>query len=171
MGRRKVMMQPTLAWFMKRPRVDDNSHEPVVEIHDVPVEEISHEPIVPSNSFQGNLDLNVLIEEDFYEPEPSFLDEESSDPHPTFLGEESNHVIEENEQLYMSMLDRLANCGDEENDLTTKEHGFREQWKLQFPWIRPITMNGLTRVKCIYCERFQVKGPLGKGKGSRNLQK
>ena len=26
-------------------------------------------------------------------------------------------------------------------------------------------------MKCIYCERFQVKGPLGKGEGYRNLQR
>jgi hypothetical protein len=83
----------------------------------------------------------------------------------------SNHVTEEHEQLHVPMLDRLASGGDEEKSLTTKEHGFRDQWKLQFPWIHPITMNGFTRVKCIYCERFEVKGPLGKDGGSRNLQK
>ena len=171
MGRKKVMMQPPLAGFMKRPRVEDNSHEPVVEILDVPVKEISHEPVVSCNSFQGKVDLNVLIEEDFYETEPSFLDEESRDPQPIFLGEGFNHVTEEHEQLHMSMLDRLASGGDEENDLITKERGFREQWKLQFLWIRPITMNGLTHVKCIYYERFQLKSHLGKGEGSRNLQK
>ena len=64
------------------------------------------------------------------------------------------------------MLDRLASGGDEEKSLTSKERGFWNQWKLQFPWIRPIIMNGLTCVKCIYCERFQVKGPLGKGEGT-----
>ena len=70
----------------------------------------------------------------------------------------------------MPMLDLLA-IGDGEKSLTTKERGFRDQWKLQFLWICPITVNGLTHVKCIYCERFQVKGPLGKGEGCRNLQR
>lgn len=188
------MMQPTLAGFMKRPRIEeisqpivDTSHEPVVEIPHAPVGEISHEPVGPSNPLHDNLDLNVVIDEDSYEhqpsflnePEPPFLEEGSHDPQPTFLGEGSsqlqpswsNHVTEEHEHLHMPMLDRLASGGDEGKSLTTKERGFRDQWKLQFPWVRPITVNGLTRVKCIYCERFQVKGPLGKGEGTRNLQK
>ena len=202
MGRRKVMMQSTLAGFMKRPRIEeisqpivDISHEPVVEIHHEvvggisheSVGGISHEPVGSNNSLHGNLDLNVLIEEDSYEHQPSilnepelpFLEEGSSDPQPIFLGEGSNqlqpswsdHITEEHEQLHMPMLDRLASGGGEEKSLTTKERGFRDQWKLQFPWIRPITVNGLTRVKCIYCERFQVKGPLRNGEGSRNLQR
>ena len=69
----------------------------------------------------------------------------------------------------MPMLDLLA-IGDGKKSLTAKEHGFQKQWKLQFSWIRPIIINGLTHVKCIYCERFWVKGPLRKGKDSRNLQ-
>jgi hypothetical protein len=83
----------------------------------------------------------------------------------------SNHAIEEHKQLHMPMLDRLASDGDEEKSLTAKECGFRDQWKLQFLWICPITMNGLTHVKYIYYERLQVKSPPGKGEGSRNLQK
>ena len=79
-----------------------------------------------------------------------------------------NQVI--HEQSHMPMLDILA-VGDGEKSLTTKERRFRDQWKLQFPWICPITVNGLMRVKCIYCERFQVKGPFGKDEGCRNLQR
>jgi hypothetical protein len=196
------MMQPTLAKFMKKPRIEEIfqpivniSHEPVVEIPHEPVGEISHElvggifhePVEPTNSLHSNLDLNVLIEENFYEhqpsyfnePEPLFLEEWSSDPQPTFLGERSsqlqpllsNHVIEEHGQLHMPMLDRLASGGDKEKSLIAKECGFQDQWKLQFPWIRLITMNGLILVKCIYCGRFQVKGHLGKGEDLRNLQK
>ncbi len=84
-------------------------------------------PVIPSNFFKGNLDLNVFFKEDFYEPKPSFLDEESSDPQLIFGGEGSNLVTEEHEQLHISMLDRLASGGDEEKDLTIKERGFREQ--------------------------------------------
>jgi hypothetical protein len=98
MGRMMVMMQSTLAGFMKRPRIEEISqpivdipHEPVVEIPLEPVGEIlhelvggiSHEPVGPTNSLHGNLDLNVLIEEDSYEHQPSFFNE----PEPPFLEE------------------------------------------------------------------------------------
>ena len=59
----------------------------------------------------------------------------------------------------MSLLDHLASGGNKRESLTAKEHGFREQ------------RNGLTRVKCVYCERFQVKGPFKYGEGLQNLQK
>ena len=109
----------------------------------------------------------VLFEEDSYEDQPSVLNEPeplfwkkwSSDPNRDFYKKLSNHlqpswsnqIIEKHEQLYMSMLDHLASGGNKRESLTSKERGFREQ------------RNGLTRVKCVYCERFQVKGPFGYG--------
>ena len=162
MGHRKVMTQPTLIGFMKRARIEENLHNSIVCSND-------ESAIGGENSnANGNLDLNLLAQEDSFQEQSSPTGEESSQLQPSPIGEKSsepqamcNQVI--HEQSHMPMLDILA-VGDGEKSLTAKEHGFRDQWKLQFPWIRPIMVNGLTRVKCIYCERFQVKGPLGKGK-------
>jgi hypothetical protein len=88
MGRKKVMMQPTLAGFIKIPIIEeifqpivDIFHKPIVEIPHEPVGKIahesvggiSHEPVGPNNFVHGNLDLNVLIEEDLYEHQPSIF--------------------------------------------------------------------------------------------------
>ena len=165
MGRRKVMTQPTFTGFMKRARVEENSHNSIVCSND-------EFAIGGENSnADGNLDLNLLAQEDSFHEQPTR--EESSQPQPSPTREESSQpqamcdqVIYD--QSHMPMLDLLA-VGNGEKSLTVKERGFRDQWKLQFLWIRPITVNGLTRVKC--CERFQVKGFLGKGEGCRNLQR
>ena len=169
MGRRKVMMQPTLTGFMKRARVEENSYNSIVCSNDEPA--IGGE----NSNANGNLDLNLLAQEDSFHEQPSPTKEESSQPQPSPTGEESSQLQAMCDQViyeqpHMPMLDLLA-VGDGKKSLTAKERGFRDQWKLQFLWIRPITVNGLTHVKCIYCERFQVKGPLGKGEGCRNLQR
>ena len=76
------MMQPTLAGYMKRPRIEeisqpivDISYELDVEILHESVGEISHESIGPNNFLHNNLILNILIEDDSYEYQPSFLNE------------------------------------------------------------------------------------------------
>lgn len=108
-------MQTTLAWFMKRLRIEENSqpivdifHEPVVKILHESVREISHElvrgnshePVEPNNSLHDNLNLNIFIEDHSYEyqpsffnePEPPFLEEGLSDPHPTFIEKWSSQI-------------------------------------------------------------------------------
>ena len=60
MGRRKVMTQPTLTGFMKRARVEENSHNSIVCNND-------ESAIGGENSnADGNLDLNLLAQEDSF---------------------------------------------------------------------------------------------------------
>ena len=66
MGRRKVMTQPTLTGFMKRARVDENSHNSIVCSND-------ESTIGSENSnAQGNLDLNLFTQEDSFQEQPTY---------------------------------------------------------------------------------------------------
>ena len=123
MGRRKVMTQPTLIGFIKRARVEENSHNSIVYSNDEPT-------IGGGNStsnVDGNLDLNLLAQEDSFQKQPSPTREESSQPQPSSIGEESSQpqamcdqIIYE--QSHMPMLDLAV--GDGEKSLTAKERGF-----------------------------------------------
>ena len=98
------------------------------------------------------MDLNLIAKKDSFEHQPPPLEEDSSQPQPPY-----DHVT--HKQSHMSMLDLLA-IEDGEISLLAKERGIREKWKLQFPWIHLIMVNSFSHLKCIYCERFHVKGPL-----------
>ena len=60
MGHRKLMMQPTLIGFMKRPRLEEISYKSVVCRN-------GEFAARSNNSLDGNLDLNLDVEEDFFE--------------------------------------------------------------------------------------------------------
>ena len=72
-----------------------------------------------NNSLNGNLDLNLAIEKDFFEQQPPSLEKDSSQPQPP-----CDHVT--HKQFHMLMMDLLA-IEDGEKSLTAKEHGFEEQ--------------------------------------------
>ena len=107
---------------MKRARVEENSHNSIVNNND-------ESTIGGENSnADGNLDLNLLAQEDSFQEQPSPTRKESSQPQPSPIGEESsqpqtmcNQVIYE--QSHMPMLDLLA-VGDGDKSLTAKERGF-----------------------------------------------
>lgn len=40
-----------------------------------------------------------------------------------------------------------------------KERSLREQWKLEFPWVTPIDVDGIIRLKCRYCKRLGLNSP------------
>ena len=117
---RKVITQPTLTGFMKRARVEENSHNPIVCSND-------ESAIAGENSnADGNLDLNLLAQEDSFHEKPTR--EESSQLQPSPIGEESSQPQAMCDQViyelsHMPMLDLLA-VGDGEKSLTVKESGF-----------------------------------------------
>ena len=72
MGRKKLMMQPTLIGFMKRARVEENLHNSIVCSNNVSA--IGGE----NSNTDGNLDLNLLAQEDSFQEQSSPTRKESS---------------------------------------------------------------------------------------------
>ena len=78
------MTQPKLTGFMKRTRIEENLHNSIVYNND-------ESAIRGENSnANGNLDLNLLAQEDSFHKQSSPLREESSQPQPSPTGEESS---------------------------------------------------------------------------------
>ena len=105
---------------MKRAKVEENSHNSIICSND-------ESAIGSENSnADGNLDLNLLAQEDSIHEQPT--KEESCQPQPSPTREDSSQhqamcdqVIFE--QSHMLMLDLLV-VGDGEKSLTVKERGF-----------------------------------------------
>ena len=58
-----------------------------------------------------------------------------------------------------------------QNSLRKKDRSFRDQWKLEFPWVKQIGVEGAIRLKCTYCEKFKASGLWEVGEGSKTLQR
>ena len=72
MERRKLMMQSTLTGFMKRARVEENSHNSIVCRN-------NDSTVGGENSnVDGSLDLNLFAQEDSFEYQLSSIGDESS---------------------------------------------------------------------------------------------
>ena len=77
MRRKKLMMQPTLTRFMKRARIEENLHNSIICSND------ESTIGVENSNADGNLDLNLLAQEDSFKKQPSPTREESSQPQPS----------------------------------------------------------------------------------------
>ena len=79
------------------------------------------------------MDINLVVEDDSYEHQPPSMEGNSFEHHVPFMNGDSSwpqpcdHIT--HKQSHMHMLDHLS-ISDEDKTLTSKEHGFKDQWKL-----------------------------------------
>jgi hypothetical protein len=143
MGRKRKssLNQPTLAGFLKKSRPQEVA-----------------------------FDLNFNVQENERQGENSNIDEGIV----SIVGSEhrcEDSDANENQNQEQSHIDALDLEVGSFGASSLKKRSFREQWKLEFPWVRPIGVDGITRLKCMYCERFGVNSPWGIGKGAKSLQR
>ncbi|KAH9293091.1 hypothetical protein KI387_041709, partial [Taxus chinensis] len=89
------------------------------------------------------------------------------DDHNVDLNDDSN-LLGYNEE-YVEELEG-GEPGTQKKRKPKAKREFREEWKDKYKWLKSVTHEGKTVMKCIYCEEHKLVGPWGSGTGCTSMQ-
>ncbi|MCO5591377.1 hypothetical protein L7F22_045360 [Adiantum nelumboides] len=88
--------------------------------------------------------------------------------------EESGNVLQADMEVFGMPLDNPPPSNVQENASNVvkkkKKRKFRAEWSHKFSFLKLLVIEDREFMKCLWCEKYQQKGPWGKGKGCKTIQ-
>ncbi|MCO5580716.1 hypothetical protein L7F22_034586 [Adiantum nelumboides] len=88
--------------------------------------------------------------------------------------EESGNVLQADMELFGMPLYNPPPSNVQENASNVvkkkKKRKFRAEWSHKFSFLKLLVIEDKEFMKCVWCEKYQQKGPWGKGKGCKTIQ-